>query len=316
MSWALSFCSGAAPPCCSPAPLLPSLPGQQPGEAGAERRAEIWQRTEDAGLGQQAVEGVKAGGTTAGSSTWAPARDGGIAATPCPAQRHRIRTRSLLAACTGGLTVPSFTARGAFAGRGLAHRQQEQAPHHCPAPQSWWGPQPEGTAAAQAGDRQGSPWAGGSSPLRDTPCLHKPERGKVRLILNLNKQGEKAMPELALPKGDAQQQGTAPVARLRPAQLPAGLSPGACIAPEEPGQTQIPNPAPGGLPFPQGTPAESVLAAGRAAATRLCKTMLASTGKHPPWDPRPTGNSTGARLSPGHGAQCSLGKQPGGTKKI
>lgn len=48
------------------------------------------------------------------------------------------------------------------------------------------------------------------------------------------------MPELALPKGDAQQQGTAPVARLRPAQLPAGLSPGARSAPEEPGQTQIP----------------------------------------------------------------------------
>lgn len=36
--------------------------------------------------------------------------------------------------------------------------------------------------------------------LRDVPCLHKSEQGKVRLILNLNKQGEKATPELALPQ--------------------------------------------------------------------------------------------------------------------
>lgn len=81
-------------------------PSSQPGEAGAEWRAEIWQRMEDAGLGQQAAEGVKATGTIAGSSTWASARDGGTAATPRPAQRCRIRAPSRLAACTGGLTVP------------------------------------------------------------------------------------------------------------------------------------------------------------------------------------------------------------------
>lgn len=86
-----------------------------------------------------------------------------------------------------------------------------------PAPRSIWGPQPGGTAAAaQGGDRQGCPWAGRSSPLRDALCLHKPEQGKVGLILNLNKQGEKAMPELALPGGDAQQQGTAPIAQPYP----------------------------------------------------------------------------------------------------
>lgn len=39
----------------------------------------------------------------------------------------------------------------------------------------------------------------GSSPPRDMQCLYKPERGKARLILNLNKQGEKAMPALTLP---------------------------------------------------------------------------------------------------------------------
>ena len=92
---------------------------------------------------------------------------------------------------------------------------------------------------ARAGDGQGSPWAGGSSLLRDTLCLHKPERGKVRLILNLNKQGKKAMPELALPSGDAWP-GT------RRAQ------PWGSHHPWRP--RTDPNPTPGGLPFLQGAP--------------------------------------------------------------
>lgn len=60
---------------------------------------------EDAGLGRQAMEGVKAGGTMAGSGTGGPVRDGGIAATPHPAQRCQIWAPSLLAARTAGLTV-------------------------------------------------------------------------------------------------------------------------------------------------------------------------------------------------------------------
>lgn len=50
------------------------------------------------------------------------------------------------------------------------------------------------------------------------------------------------MPELALPGGDARQQGTATAAQPCPAWVPAGLSPGAHIAPGDPGQTQIPPP--------------------------------------------------------------------------
>lgn len=102
------------------------------------------------------------------------------------------------------------------------------------------------------------------------------------------------MPELALPGGDAQQWGTAPAARLCLAWLPARLSPRAHIALGEPRQTQIPNPCPGASLFHKELLAESVLAVGRAAPTRLCKIFLASTGKHPPWDPHPMGNSTGA----------------------
>lgn len=52
----------------------------------------------------------------------------------------------------------------------------------------------------------------------DVLCLHKSEQGKVRLILNLNKQGEKAMPKLALLSRDARQQSTAPAVQLCPAQ--------------------------------------------------------------------------------------------------
>lgn len=74
-------------------PITPSLlPGWlAPGEAGAERRAGIWQKVEGAGLDWRGVEGVKAGETIAGSRTWAPARDGSIAASPCAAQRRLIR---------------------------------------------------------------------------------------------------------------------------------------------------------------------------------------------------------------------------------
>lgn len=63
-------------------------------------------------------------------------------------------------------------------------------------------------------------------------------------------------------------------------------------------------------------PAESVLAAGRATPASLCKIPLVSTEKHPPRDPHPTGNSTRARLFPGSNAQCGLGNEQGGEKKI
>lgn len=110
------------------------------------------------------------------------------------------------------------------------------------------------------------------------------------------------MPELALPSGDARQQGTATAARPCPAWVPAGLSPGA--QPRGSHRSRRPradsNPTPGGLPFPQGAPAESMLAVRRVVPARLRKTTLASMGEHPPWDPRPTRDSTGACLSPGH----------------
>lgn len=102
------------------------------------------------------------------------------------------------------------------------------------------------------------------------------------------------MPELALPGGNAQQWGTAPTAWLCLAGLTVGLSPRAHIALGEPRQTQIPNPRPGASLFRKELPAESVLAAGRMAPTRLSKILLASTVEHPPWDPHPMGNSTGA----------------------
>lgn len=53
-------------------------PSSQPGEAGAEWRAEIWQRMEDAGLGQQAAEG----GQGYGNDRWL--RHVGF----CPGWRH------------------------------------------------------------------------------------------------------------------------------------------------------------------------------------------------------------------------------------
>lgn len=169
---------------------------------------------------------------------------------------------------------------------------------------------------AQAEDRQGSPWAGRRSPVRDTPCLHKPELGKVRLILNLNKQGEKAMPEFALPGGDAQQWGTAHTAWLCPAQVPVGLSPGAHTALGETRQTQTQTLRPGGPPFlHKELSAESVLAVGRAAAACLCKIPPTFTGKYPLWDPCPIGNSTGACCPPATVHNTVLGNNQEEQKK-
>lgn len=56
-------------------------------------------------------------------------------------------------------------------------------------------------------------------------CLYKPERGKARLILNLNKQGEKAMPALTLPCSSLN-------ARMHPNTV-------RCLVPEPWGQSQI-----------------------------------------------------------------------------
>lgn len=56
-------------------------------------------------------------------------------------------------------------------------------------------------------------------------CLYKPERGKARLILNLNKQGEKAMPALTLPCSSLN-------ARMHPNTV-------RCSVPEPWGQSQI-----------------------------------------------------------------------------
>lgn len=109
MSWALTSGPGLAPalPPIIPSPLPSWLTARgHPSEAGAEQRAEIWKRMENAGLGRQVMEEGQGWGMIAGSSTRAPALDGGIAATPCPAWRCQIRAPSLPAACTRGLTMP------------------------------------------------------------------------------------------------------------------------------------------------------------------------------------------------------------------
>lgn len=159
-------------------------------------------------------------------------------ASPRLAQRRWIQAPSLLAALpqqlalgsaqclSGGLTVPCFTARGSHPRvmAGLVPPRQERAPRCDPSTHG----HPKGDLTWRQ-QKPGENTSEGSSPPRDMRCLHKPERGKVRLILNLNKQGEKAMPELTLPCGSLHpcQRGCIQ-ARLHPAR---GSAPGLCPAP-------------------------------------------------------------------------------------
>lgn len=164
---------------------------------------------EDAGLGRRVVEE----GQGWGNNRWLWHMGS------CPGWKHcshplpSSETPDLRAQSSG----PSYRRINRALIDGQSCLCQEEAPPS-PSTRILVGTGPEGTVTPQAGYTEGSPQAGRNSLPTDVPCLHKFEQGKVRLILNLNKQGEKAMPELALLSRDAQPQSTAPAAQLWPAQ--------------------------------------------------------------------------------------------------